>query len=883
MKAEMLCARILTLTIIFCAASQAATPTSGTDRVILPDNVVPQHYDLRVTPDTQHLTFTGDVRITVQVKKPTRAIVLNAADLIFDKVSLAGSSATPGVTLQQKTETVTLNLPTPIAPGTHTLSIEYHGKIFHEATALFALDYDSERGVKQRALFTQFENSDARRFVPCWDEPGVKSTFSLTATVPQGQMAVSNMPVESAENLSNGTTRVRFKRSPKMSVYLLFFATGDFERIHQQVDNVDVGIVVKRGDAARAQFALRSAAQLLPYFNEYFGTPYPLPKLDVIGGPGSSQFFSAMENWGSIFHFERALLVDPRVSTQTDRQNIYTTLAHEISHMWFGDLVTMSWWDDLWLNEGFASWMENKSTDHFHPEWHIWLQQADSLQDAMQIDAALGTHPIITPIHDVFEANNAFDDITYEKGAAVIRMLEAYVGEDAFRAGVRNYMKAYAYGNTVTDDFWRHIDAASSRKITGIAHDFTLQAGVPLISLQSMQCAGGKQTLALTQERFAVDASGKSGAQNWRVPVVTKTLRHKAGASGIVSGRSVTHVMAPECGPVVVNAGQTGYFRTMEAAPAFAALLKNLSDVPATDQLGLLADSYALAVIGKAPMAEVLNLVDGLPVTADPLVWRRAVRRLGSLDRYSDGRPGQPQFRAYVMARLRPLMAALGWDPKTGESDNTVSLRENLLQTLGRVQDESVVAEARRRFAQWRSNPTAALPASLRDSMLTVVARNADEETWQQIHTLALNAATALEKENLYNYLGEAAQFAVAQKALALALSDEAPMTIRAHLIRAVADQFPREATEFTIAHWDQIAPLLGPSGVLHFVATVAESSSDVNLIASVDAFRKAYVPANAAGDFNKATARIRYNAMVTSRLVEVDRWIEERHAATQQ
>ena len=310
-------------------------------------------------------------------------------------------------------------------------------------------------------MFTQFENSDARRFVPSWDEPGRKATFELTATVPADQMAVSNMPIRSTDVLPGGRKRVHFATTPKMSSYLLFFGSGDFERIHRNVDGVDVGVVVKRGDTAQAAFALDAASDILPYYNDYFGTPYPLPKLDLIAAPGSSQFFGAMENWGAIFYFERDLLIDPRISTERDKQGVYLVIAHEMAHQWFGDLVTMAWWDDLWLNEGFASWMENKVTDHFHPEWKIWLQALRDKQSAMQEDARDGTHPIVTPINDVLQASSAFDSITYSKGAAVIRMLESYLGEDAFRDGVRRYIHDHAYGNTTTDDLWAAMDRGS--------------------------------------------------------------------------------------------------------------------------------------------------------------------------------------------------------------------------------------------------------------------------------------------------------------------------------------------------------------------------------------------------------------------------------------
>jgi aminopeptidase N len=469
---------VATFTLLFALATPtcAEAPASQSDRVVLPETVIPERYDIKVTPDARGLVFTGKVAIDISVQEATDRIVLNAADIVISDVTLSGHQKPPKLVLDGTGQTATFLFEKPVEPGRYVLSIDYTGKISQHAAGLFALDYDTPQG-QRRALFTQFENSDARRFVPSWDEPGRKAVFGLTVVVPKNEMAISNMPVAETLELSNERVVVRFADSPKMSSYLLFLALGDFERVSEKSGETEVGVVVRRGETAKARFALDATNRLLGYYNEYFGTTFPLPKIDLVAAPGESQFFSAMENWGAVLYFERTLLLDPKLSTERDKQNIFITVAHEMAHQWFGDLVTMSWWDDLWLNEGFASWMESKATNHFHPEWNIWLQVAASQQRAMDLDARSGTHPVITPIHDVFEAANAFDDITYIKGAAVVRMLEAYVGEEVFREGVKTYIKNYAYGNAVTDQLWAAIDEASPTPVSKIAHDFTLQAG----------------------------------------------------------------------------------------------------------------------------------------------------------------------------------------------------------------------------------------------------------------------------------------------------------------------------------------------------------------------------------------------------------------------
>src|SRR5436190_15454347 len=407
------------------APAKAKPKPAAPARVVLPTTVRPDRYDIHIRPDPAKLTFSGVAKIELTILRPTDRIVLNAADLKLGKASLSGVAAAPKLMLDDKAQTAAFVFAAPLQPGKRTLTIDYTGQIFEQASGLFALDYDAKDG-KERALFTQFENSDARRFAPMWDEPGVKAVFALSVDAPDGQMAVSNMPVAETRAMGDGRQFVRFADSPKMSSYLLFFGLGEFERIHQMVGKTDVGVIVRKGDAEKGKFALDAAVKLLPYYNDYFDTPYPLPKLDLVAGPGRSQFFSAMENWGAIFYFDYAILLDAN-STEADKQNVFVTIAHEMAHQWFGDLVTMAWWDELWLNEGFASWMENKATDHFHPEWNIWLSTQGGQQQAMRLDARAGTHPVITHIPDVFAASNAFDGITYEKGQAVIRMLESYV------------------------------------------------------------------------------------------------------------------------------------------------------------------------------------------------------------------------------------------------------------------------------------------------------------------------------------------------------------------------------------------------------------------------------------------------------------------------
>ena len=850
-------------------ADAAAAP----DRIVLPSSVIPEHYDVEVTPDAAHLNFRGRARIAVEVTRQTQSIVLNAADLSFERVALSGRTAAPKITLDAEQQTATFAFGAPLAPGRYVLAIDYRGRIYQQASGFFALDYAGDGATKKRALFTQFENSDARRFLPCWDEPARKATFTLTAIVAAGDTAVSNMPIAKTQNVAAGLKRVEFAPTPKMSSYLLFFGAGDFERVHRMIGNVDVGVIVKRGDAPRGSFALDTAAQLLPYYNDYFGTPYALPKLDLIAAPGSSQFFGAMENWGAIFFFEQDLLIDARLSIERDRQNVATVIAHEMAHQWFGDLVTMAWWDDLWLNEGFAEWMENKAVDHFHPQWKLWLQAQGDVQQAMNTDAANGTHPIITPIRDVLQASSAFDSITYEKGAAVIRMLEAYVGEQQFRAGVRRYMHDHAYGNTVTDDLWSEIDAVSPKKIRDIAHDFSLHAGVPLIGAQSARCERGEQRLTLTQSRFAIDDSAKAGAQLWRVPVAVQALGGATSTQVIVSGSSATPTTLSGCGPALLNVGQTGYFRSRYAPAVFAGLVERFSQISAPDQLGLLNDTEALASVGQVPMSQFLSFAAKLPADGEPLIWSSLAHSLVNLDKRYAGRADRPAFRAYARALVQRPLTLVGWDAHAGEADNIESLRATLLATMGRFSDAAVVAEAKRRFQEFVATP-ARVSAAQRHIVLGVVAANADAPTWDKLHALARGAATELEKQEYYRLLGSAADAQIAQRALDLTLTEEVPVTLRPLVLESVAHNHPELAANFAIAHWDLIDPMLETDSRPQYVPKLASGSGDLNMITRLNAFAAGHIPSSARSSLEKAIAQIRYNVQIGTHLADIDRWI---------
>lgn len=854
------------LTLALALALASAAVSADPDRIVLPDTVVPDRYQVSIVPDAAHMSFTGAVKIDVTVRKATRTLELNSADLAFKRAGIVGM-APPKLSFDTEQETATLTFRSPVSAGHHVLVIDYTGKINPDAAGLFALDYDTPQG-KARALFTQFENSDARRFMPCWDEPGIKAVFELSATVPAGEMALSNTPIAGTKKLKHGLVRVKFAPTPRMSSYLLFFGLGDFERISRKVDGVDVGVVVKRGDADKARYALDVASQILPYYEDYFGVKYPLPKLDLVAGPGQSQVFGAMENWGAIFYFERDLLIDSRITTQEDQRGVYEVIAHEMAHMWFGDLVTMSWWDEIWLNEGFASWMEVKATDHFHPEWKASLGYLDDKQAAMSVDSRAGTHPIITPIRDVLQADQSFDTITYEKGAAVIRMLEVYVGADAFRDGVRAYIKAHAYGNTVTDDLWREMDKGATLPVTQVAHDFTLQAGVPMIRVTATPAG-----LHLVQDRYSVDDSGKAGG-SWRVPVSVASIAGADPWRGLVSREQPADVTLSAGTVSIVNYGQTAYFRSLYDEGSFGKIAANFQVLAPADQLGLLNDSLALGEAGDEPMSDGLSLMSAVTPDLDPTVENAVVDHLDGLNFYYEGLPTQAAYQAYARKLLAPLLAKLGWTAQPGEDGNVTVLRTDLLHSLGDLDDPDVIAGARSRFGVYLKDPTS-LRGDLRSAVLRIIARHADKADWDALHTLAKAATSNLEKRQLYVLLGTAHDPALAKQALDLSLSDEMPVTVRPAMLAAVSYFYPDMAFDYLTAHADVYDKLLEPSTRASFAPRLIYTAHDAAIFAKLDAYAAARIPAEDRGDVVRAEAGVDKTIKIRSeRLPDVDAWL---------
>jgi len=776
----------------------------------LPKNVVPLAYSLAVVPDIDAGTIAGTESVRLRVRASSRTIVFNSLNERLADVRLDGAPV-GAVESDDSRQLTTITLAQAMPAGEHTLSFSYTGKLETQPHGLFVQPYVTPDGSRGRLLSTKMESTDARRMFPCWDEPAFRSTFELTVTVPAGWAAVSNMPVARRE-LHGGEATTTFERSPRMPSYLVELTAGDLAAIGTRLGDTELGVWAVRGRERDGQVALADAELILGDYNEYFGYAYPLPKLDSLAIPGG--FAGAMENWGAITYNDQLLLLGAN-STLADRQTVFAVQAHEIAHQWNGDLVTMGWWDDLWLNESFAAWRGAAETERRNPSWKWWEQQDAARERAMRSDSRLSTHPIEQPVANELEAANAFDEITYEKGQSVLRMLESYLGPEVFRDGIRRYMRTRALSNATAADLWSALAAASGQDIGQLARDWTEQPGFPLVSVAA-SCARGARTITLAQRRFLLQAAAHDGG-HWSIP-----LRIRAGGDAPhaqLLTRDGEQSAAGRCRePLSINADAIGFYRVKYDAATLAANTRAFAVMPDGDRIALLDDAWALALAGEQPLGSYLALASAMGRNRDSRAWEQVAAALGTLEHYARGSRGHAAFAAAARSMVRPVADSLGWDPQPGETPDVARLRRTLYADLGAWDDQRVLAEARRRFAHFVTDRSAIRPDD-QETILAIVMRSADSATFEQLHTIARAEKNETAQRRDYLALMQVGDPALAEQAARIALSDEIPPqadAIRIRLVWLLAGRHPalawrtfRDHADALLASNPKYAPLI--------------------------------------------------------------------------
>ncbi|MEK9194600.1 MAG: M1 family metallopeptidase, partial [Patescibacteria group bacterium] len=714
--------------------------TETSKSIRLADRGWPYRYRLIVRPNLADFTFITDEIAFFDLKESTTEITLHADELEVDRASYIQNGEeinSQGIAYDDKAQTVTFSFVRELPSGRGELRLKFKGVLNDKMRGFYRSTY-KQAGKTCYLATTQFEATDARRAFLCIDEPAAKAIFDITIIVPEGCTAISNTIPEVVKEHEPGFKIIKFAPTPKMSTYLVAFIVGDLEFIE---DKTEEGILVRvfttPGKKEQARFALDVAKRVVSFYNNYFGIPYPLPVLDLIAIPDFAS--GAMENWGAITYRESAILVDPEHSSLGNKQWVAIVIAHEIAHQWFGNLVTMEWWTHLWLNEGFASYVEYLAVDHLFPEWDMWTQFTHSdLGDALELDALKNTHPIEVDVHHPHEIEEVFDRISYSKGASIIRMLAEYLGEDVFRDGLRHYLQKHSYANATTEDLWLALEHVSGKPVRDIMRAWTSKPGYPLITVTEEG-----DGIKLHQSRFFTSAISRRETEDktvWYVPI--SIMENGSRETNLIMDGSVTSLKNVQAeGWVKLNVGETGPFRVHYPKRMLQALRGPIVNkaIGPRDRLGIVRDTFALAESCQLSTIEALELAKAYVEEDDYSVWVELAGDLGNLASLIVHELFRGNFDNFARSIFGNIAGKLGWTVKEGERHTDTLLRSLALYNLGAYGNKEILEKAKEMFRMMVESKTPIHP-DLRETVYSLVARNgglAEYEMFLKLHSEA--------------------------------------------------------------------------------------------------------------------------------------------------
>ena len=706
----------------------------------LPRPVLPSHYDLRLEPDLESWTFRGQVEITVGITESVSQVILNSAEIEISEATLDSIEVTD-VEYDEEFERATLVLSQDAEPGTYSLRIEYTGIINDQLRGLYRSQFTDPDGVEHAIATSQCQSTDARRVLPCWDEPDLKATFTTTMVVADGLEAYSTGAETARRTLDDGRTEISFAPTMKMSTYLLAFVVGPFEATDPVVvRGTPIRIIVPKGNLHLTDVAMDNAIFCFEYLSDYYGIPYPADKLDHIAIPDFAA--GAMETVGLITYRDAYLVIDPERASQGELQSSLDVIGHEIAHQWFGNLVTMRWWEGAWLNEAFASFMEFKATDAKKPEWKRWLSfAAAEVPWAMGTDQLATTRPIEFEVNSPAEVDEMFDAITYGKGSAVLWMIEQFIGTAEFRKGVGNYLRKHEYGNTVTTDLWEGLDGASDWPVGEIMDTWVYQRGFPQIDVTEVD--GG---VRLDQSRYLA-IPDETDSTIWKVPV---QLRGRAGGEGFESKvllEQDDELVSIEDGIdyLVANGGGHGFYRTRYSEGLFAGILNNLDGLGDIERYTQVSDTWAFVKSGQLSAPSFLDLVGAFGSETEHAIWSVILGGLGAIEHHALDETVRPEFEEFVRNLVRPAHERLGWEPQDAETDLERKLRGAMIGAMGNLgNDAETVAKAREIAAEVLTG--AVVDPEVTTAALAVYARHGGADEYETLWGTYREAKTPLDQ-----------------------------------------------------------------------------------------------------------------------------------------
>ena len=813
----------------------------------LPSSVVPSHYRIKLEPDLEKATFIGSVEIEVEVNNPTDTIQMNAADLAIQSArvvdSVGSNTEVADIFLDAEMERLTLSFDSQISPGPHTIVAEFTGVLNDQLHGFYRSTFTDDDGVDHTIATTQFESTHARRAFPCFDEPAFKASYGVTLIVPSEQFAVSNGPIISETDLKNGQREVVFEDTMVMSTYLVAFIVGPFEATDPvDVNGVPLRIVHPIGKGHLTDYSLEAGAFALEFFSKYYGIPYPGQKLDMVAVPDFA--FGAMENLGCITYREVLLLVDKDRSTEPELLRIADVIAHEIAHMWFGDLVTMEWWNGIWLNEAFATFMATMASDNFNRDWGRWNQFSLERSMAFDVDSLKNTRPIEIEVNSPVDAEGMFDLLTYEKGGSVLRMLEQFLGEEEFQDGISYYLNKHKYANTETNDLWDAIEHVTNQPARRIMDSWIFQRGYPLVSASVSEDGS---TIHLEQDRFLYTRDDTTDATIWSVPVVLKV----GSGSGVSEIRYLLEEKSSEVkldSPadwVVVNAGGSGFFRARYTKDMLKSVSSSMfSNLSSIERYGLVDDTWSSVMAGRTSAADFLEFARSFQLETDLDVWTVLSGCLSSLEKLVEGE-AENQYRAVVRDLAQPGLDRLGWEPGDTDSPRDLELRGLFIRLLANVGNDDLALENAGDLHDSYLRDAGSVEPNMAAAVTGVVASKGDTAKYDLFLKKYRNPSTPQEERRYQSALSAFPGEAEMKRTLAMTL-DGTVRTQDAPYLLAVCMRNKYQgplAWDFVKENWDKINEAFPSNSIVRMLSGVTSLSQDEQAADVLEFFENHDVP----------------------------------------